>query len=151
MRTPQRKDGGVDGGDFDVDEGFAGFDVAEVVEEAVFVRNLVEMEVESSYDLFFDAISCEIATFVGDAKSAESKSGSGDAGGKLSIEFSRRSFVLRTVENLPTGRVGLLREVEAAGTLHLFKEEEILITQKSGIGWLGRGCLLCRKRRGCET
>ena len=64
------EDGRVDGGDFDVDEGAAGFDVGEVVEEAVLVRHLVEMEVERGDDLFFYAIGWIVASAVRDAERA---------------------------------------------------------------------------------
>lgn len=47
------KDRSVDRRYFAVDEGLAGFDVVEVVEEAVLVRHGVEMEFEGGEYLFF--------------------------------------------------------------------------------------------------
>ena len=121
------EDGGVDGGDFDVDEGLAGFDVAEVVEEAVLVRHLVEMKVERGDDLFFDAIGVEITALVGDAESTEAVAGGCDAGSEVLVEFSGGGLVGGAVEDLSGGWVGLLGEVETAGAFHFLEEGEVFV------------------------
>lgn len=48
-----KQDGRVDGGHFAVDERLAGLDVVEVVEEAVLVWHLVEVELQGGERLFF--------------------------------------------------------------------------------------------------
>jgi len=91
------EDGGVDRGDFDVDERPAGFDVAEVVEEAVLVRHFVEMEVERGDDLFFDAGAVLIAALVGNAEGSETEAGSGDASGEMLVKLAGGGLVGGTV------------------------------------------------------
>ena len=102
------EDGCVDGGDFDVDEGLAGFDVAEVVEEAVLVGHLVEMKVECGDDLFFYAVGGEVASLVGDAERREAEACRCDAGGEVLIEFAGGGLVGGAVEDLPGCGIGLL-------------------------------------------
>ena len=121
------EDGRVDRGDFDIDEGSAGFDVAEVIEEAVFVRHLVEMKVECGDDLLFDASGVEVSALVGDAESAETVASGGDAGGEVLVEFPGGGFVCGAVEDLSGGWVGLLGEVETTGAFHVFEESEIFV------------------------
>ena len=125
------KDGGVHGRYFDVDERAAGFDVAEVREEAVLVRHLVEVEVEGGKDLLFDATGVLIAALVGDAESGETEAGGGDAGGEVLVELTGGRFVGGAVKDLSCGWVGLLREVETSSALHLFEEDQIVVGKQS--------------------
>jgi len=121
------KDGSVDGRYFDVDEGFAGFDIAEVIEEAVLVGHLVEMKVERGDDLLLDPSGVLVAALVGDTESAEAIAGGGDAGGEVLVEFSGCVFVGGAVEDLSGGWVCLLGEVETACSFHLFEEGEVFV------------------------
>ncbi len=124
------EDSRVDGGDFDVDEWLAGFDVGEVVEEAVLVGHLVEVKVECGDDLFFDAVGGEVASFVGDAECRESESCGRDAGGKVLIQLAGGGLVGGAVKDLAGCGIGLLVEVETACTLHLFEEGEVVVAEQ---------------------
>ena len=121
------EDRGIDGGHFDVDKGLPGLDVIEMVEEAVLVWHLVEMEVERGDYLFFYAIGRGVAPLVGNTECCEAETSRGDAGGEMSIELARRGLVGGAVENLPCGRVGLLGEVEASCALHLLQEGQVFV------------------------
>ena len=124
------EDGGVDGRYFDVDEGLACFDVAEVVEEAMLVGHLVEMKVERGDDLLLDASGVLVAALVRNTESGKAVAGGGDAGGEVLVELSGGGFVGGAVEDLSGGWVGLLGEVETASSLHLFEESEVFVAQE---------------------
>ena len=145
------KDGCVDRGHFYVYEGLAGFYVVEVVEEAMLVGHLVEMKVERSDDLLLDAIGGEVAALVGDAECGEAEASGGDAGSKVSVEFAGGGLVGCAVENLAGRGIGLLGEVETAGSLQLFQEGEVFVAEEPGVSWRCGCCLLRYERRGNET
>ena len=62
-----QQDRGIDGRDFAVDQRLAGFDVVEVIEEAVLVGHFVQMELQGGKDLLFEAGGGEVTSPVGDA------------------------------------------------------------------------------------
>jgi len=137
------EDGGVDGGDFDVDEGFAGFDVAEVIEETVLVRHLVEMKVERGDDLLPDPAGVEVSALVGDTKRCEAEAGGGNAGGEVLVELASGGFIGGAVEDLSGIWVGLFCEIKTASALHLFDEGEVVVGEESCVCGLLLGSLLC--------
>jgi len=148
---PTEEDSGVDGGDFDVDEGFTGFDVAKVIEKAMLVGHLVEMEVECGDDLLPDAIGIEVTPLVGDAECGEAEAGGGDACGEVLVELASGGFVGGAVEYLSGDWVGLFGEVETACALHLFEEGEVVVGEQPCVCELGRSSLLRLEGRCCKT
>ena len=127
------EDGGVDRGDFAPAGGFAGGDVVEVVEEAVLVLHVVEVEVERGEDLALDGVGGDVALFVGDAKSGEAEACGSDGGGGALVAIAGGAAVDGAIEDLAGFGIGLLGEVEAAALLH-FHEEGVVFGGEA-FGW----------------
>ena len=74
-------------------DALAGFDVVEVVEEAVVVGELVGVEAEGGADLVEDLGVGEVPALVGDAEGGEAEAGGGDGGHAARVERCRLALV----------------------------------------------------------
>ena len=100
--------------------------MVEVVEEAVLVLHVVEVEVEGGEDLALDLVGGIEAFAVGDAEGGEAEAGGGDGGGGAGIAVAGGAAVDGTVEDLAGFGIGLLDEVEDAALLHFDQEGVVL-------------------------
>src|SRR5215469_6194334 len=103
----------VDGGEFTAAPAASGFDVGEVVEEAVNLGQMVEVPIESGAYPVDDLRVGHVAAMVGDAEGGEAKAGGRDRGHAARVAGAVE-VVARAVKHLAGGRMALLPEVEAA-------------------------------------
>ena len=117
----------------------AGFDVVEVVEEAVVVVELVGVEAEGAENLIAELGVGEVLALVCDAEGGEAVAGGGDGGHSAGIEFAGGVVGGGAVEDLAGGGAGLFDEEEAGTALHVVEE-----------GFVVMGEDVVRVRLGCE-
>ena len=111
----------------------AGFNVAEVVVEAVYFGEFVQMPIERSSHTLNDLRVGKVAALVGDAERGQPEAGCGDAGHAARIAAAVE-IVARAIENLAGFVACLLPEEETALALEIVEKSFIAAFRLPGTG-----------------